>query len=175
MIEVELKKVHILQTLDCYYKIFPLVGFDSEGITLHGSCNDERGILATTMINRASQEDYVCDKSMVVVILKCIKMLSGKCVRISIMNIDSWRVRVTFKSNNGVSYEAISTYMYKLLDQPIIDSGISFERYTVVKKCLGGVDVEVSVNGRIATFRGCSFRISTSTIGEPGEEYCKIP
>ena len=65
--------------------------------------------------------------------------------------------------------------MYKLLDQPVIDSGISFERYTVAKKCLGGVDVEVSVNGGIARFRGSSFWISTFTIGEPGEEYCKIP
>ena len=63
---------------------------------------------------------------MVVAIPKCIKMLGGRCARISVTNIDSWRVRVTFKSNNGVSYEAISTYMYKLLNQPVIDSGISF-------------------------------------------------
>ena len=127
------------------------------------------------MTNRDSLESYVCDGwPMVVAIPKCIKMLGGRCVRISITNVDSWRVRVTFKSNNGVSFEAISTYMYKLLDQPVIDSGISFERYAVVKKCLGGTDVEVSVNGGIATFRGSSFRISTFTIGEPGEEYCKI-
>ena len=112
---------------------------------------------------------------MVVAIPKCIKMLGGRCVRINVMTIDSWRVRVTFKSNNGVSYEEISRYMYKLLDQPVIDSGISFERYTVAKKCLGGIDVEVSVNEGIATFRGSSFRISTFTIGKPGEEYCKIP
>ena len=39
----------------------------------------------------------------------------------------------------------------------------------------GGVDVEVSVNYGIATFRGSSFRISTFTTEEPGEEYCKIP
>ena len=124
MIEVEPKKVHILQILDCYYKIFPLVyvRFDSEGITLQGSCDDERGILATTTINRDSLEDYVCDKSMVVVVPKCMKMLGGRCVRISLTNIKSWRVRVTFKSSNGVSYEAINTYMYKLLDQPVIDS-----------------------------------------------------
>ena len=112
---------------------------------------------------------------MVVAIPKYIKMLGGRFVRISITNIDSWRVRVTFKSDNGVSYEAISTYMYKLLDQPVIDSGISFERYTVVKKCSGGAHIDVSVNGGIATFRESSFRISTFTIGEPGEEYCKIP
>ena len=65
--------------------------------------------------------------------------------------------------------------MYKLLDQPVIDSGISFEKYAVAKMCLGGVDVEVSVNGGIVTFRGSSFRISTFTIGEPGEPYCIIP
>ena len=68
------------------------------------------------------------------------------------------------ESNSGVSHEAISTYMYKLLDQPVIDSGISFERYAVAKKCLGGVDIEVSVNEGIATFKGSSFRISTFTI-----------
>ena len=65
--------------------------------------------------------------------------------------------------------------MYKLLDQPLIDSGISFERYDVVKKCLGGVNIEVSVNGGIAMFKGGSFWISMFTIGEPREEYCKIP
>ena len=31
------------------------------------------------------------------------------------------------------------------------------------------------MNGGMATFRGSSFRISTFTIGEPGDEYCKIP
>ena len=42
LIEVELKKVHILEVLNSYYKIFPLVyvGFDSEGITLQGSCDE---------------------------------------------------------------------------------------------------------------------------------------
>ena len=42
LVEVTLKKVHILAVLDCYYKIFPLIyiGFDSEGITVQGSCDD---------------------------------------------------------------------------------------------------------------------------------------
>ena len=177
MIKVELKKVHILQILNCYYKIFPLiyVGFDSEGITLQGSC-DEQGISATRTIGR-DYGHHVCDgrRSMVAAIPNCIKVLDGRCVKISVTNIDSWRVRVTFKSDNDISYEAICTHMYKLLDQPVIDSGISFERYTVAKKCLGGVDIAVSVNEGIATFRGSSFRVLTFTIGEPGQEYCKIP
>ena len=42
-------------------------------------------------------------------------------------------------------------------------------------KCLGGVDVEVSVNNRIATFKGESICISSFKIGDPGEPYCIIP
>ena len=80
-----------------------------------------------------------------------------------------------FKSGNGVSYGAISSYMYKLSTHPRLDSGISFERYPAAKKCLGGIDVEVSVKDEIATFRGEIFCISTFTIGEPGEPYCTIP
>ena len=38
-----------------------------------------------------------------------------------------------------------------------------------------GVDVDVSVKEEIASFRGKIFRISTFTIGEPGEPYCTIP
>ena len=51
LVEVTLKKVHILSILNCCYKLFPLVyiGFDSEGITIQGSC-EERRILATTVI-----------------------------------------------------------------------------------------------------------------------------
>ena len=35
LVEVTLKKVHILSILDCYYRIFPLIyiSYDSEGIT----------------------------------------------------------------------------------------------------------------------------------------------
>ena len=43
-----------------------------------------------------------------------------------------------------------------------------------VKKCLGGVDVEVSVNDGVATFKG-GMRISSFIIGEPEEPYCTIP
>ena len=40
---------------------------------------------------------------------------------------------------------------------------------------LGGVDVEVSVKDGIATFKGGIVRISSFTIGDPGEPYCMIP
>ena len=65
--------------------------------------------------------------------------------------------------------------MYKLSSHPSMDSPISFERYPAAKKCLKGVDVEVSVKDGIATFRREIFHISTCTIGEPGEPYCMIP
>ena len=54
-----------------------------------------------------------------------------------ILWVDSWGVKNVFKSNNGVSYEVLSTVMYKLLTQPQLDSGISFERYSTTKKCFG--------------------------------------
>ena len=50
------------------------------------------------------------------------------------LTMDSWRVKNVFKSNNGVSYEAISSYMYKLSAHPRITTGISFERYPAAKK-----------------------------------------
>ena len=43
LVEVTLKKVHILAILDCCYWLFPLiyiVWFDSEGITIQGSCEE---------------------------------------------------------------------------------------------------------------------------------------
>ena len=101
--------------------------------------------------------------------------MGGKCESIAILRVDSWRVKSVFKSNNGVSYEAISHMMHKLLTQPWSDPGISFERYATAMQCLGGVDVEVSVNDGIATFKGGSVRISSFTIGDPGEPYCMIP
>ena len=57
LIEVMLRKVHILSILNCYCKLFPLVyiGFDSEGITIQGSCKEQR-ILATMVIPRNSLE-----------------------------------------------------------------------------------------------------------------------
>ena len=80
---------------------------------------------------------------------------------------------------NGVSYEAISSYMYKLSDHPKITEGISFESYPSTNKFLSCIEdasgeVEVEVNEGVATFKVDIFRISKFTIGEPGESYCKI-
>ena len=51
LVEVTLAEVHILSILDYYYRLFPLIyiSYDSEGITIQGSCED-RKILATTVI-----------------------------------------------------------------------------------------------------------------------------
>ena len=73
-----------------------------------------------------------------------------------------------FKSNNGVSYEAISSYMYKLSNHPKITESISFEHYSSAKKFLSCIEdpkgeVEVEVNeggGGVATFKVGIFRIS---------------
>ena len=89
--------------------------------------------------------------------------------------MDSWRVRDVFKFDNGVSYEALSSAMYKLWTHPWLDSGILLERYPTAKKCLGGADIEVSVKDGIATLKGEIFHISTFIIGELGEPYCTIP
>ena len=194
LVEVTLSKVNILSMLDCYYRLFPLIyiSYDSEGITIQGpagpigtphiggpvvptgSC-EERKILATMVILRDSFEHYECKEFMVIALPNDLKKLGGRCERINVLSVDSWRVRNVFEFDNGVSYEALSSYMYKLTDHPQMESAISFERYPAAKKCLGGVDVEVSVRDGIASFRGEIFHISTFTIGEPGEPYCTIP
>ena len=92
--------------------------------------------------------------------------MGGRCVSIKVLKMDSWRVKNVFKSNNGVPYEAISNYMYKLSDHPKITIGISFESYPSSKKFLlcdadpnGEVEVEVpkdplgGVNEGVATFK----------------------
>ena len=113
--------------------------------------------------------------SLVIAVPNDLRKLGDRCVRINVLRVDSWRVRNVFESDNEVSYEALSAYRYKLSDHPQMESAISFERYPAAKKCLGGVDVEVSVKDKIASFRGAIFRISTCTIGELGEPYCTIP
>ena len=112
---------------------------------------------------------------MVLAVPHHIRDLGGKCLSISILKIDSWRVKNVFKSDNGVSYEVISSYMYGLSDHPRMDSAILFERYPPTKKCLKGVDVEVNVKDGIAAFRGEILCMSTFITGEPGEPYCTIP
>ena len=130
LVEVKLRKVHILSILDCYYRFFPLIyiGFDSEGITIQGSCAcEEWRILATMVIPRNSLEGYECREPLVVTVPNHLKKLGGRCVRINVLWVDSWRVGDVFKSNNRVSYEALSSMMYKLSTHPWLDSGISFE------------------------------------------------
>ena len=128
LVEVKLKKVNILSILDCYYRLFPLIyiEFDSEGITIQGSCEEWR-VLATTIIPRDSFEGHECRKPLVVAIPYCLKKTGGRCMSINILQVDSWRVKNVFKSNNGVSYEVLSTAMYKSLTQPQLNSKISFE------------------------------------------------
>ena len=150
------------------------IGFDSEGITIQGSCEEQR-ILVTTVIPRNSLEGYECHEPLVLAMPYCLKKLGGKCVRINVLTVDNWRVRNVFKSDNEVSYEALSSAMYKLSAHPRLDSGISSEQYPTAKKCLEGVDIEVSVKEGIATFRVEIFRISTFIIGELREPYCTIP
>ena len=48
-------------------------------------------------------------------------------MRIDVLRVENWRVRNVFKSNNGVSYEVLSSYMYKLMDHPGLDFVIMFE------------------------------------------------
>ena len=96
--------------------------------------------------------------------------LGGRCVSIKVLKMDSWRVQNVFKLSNGVSYKAISSYMFKLTDYPKITKGmgscsdpgpsgpISFEQYPSTKKFLSCVEdpkgkVEVEVNGGVGTFK----------------------
>ena len=128
LVEVTLSKVNILSILNCYYRLFPLIyiSYDSEGITIQRSC-EERKILATTVIPRDSFEHYECKEFMVIAVPNDLKKLGGRCMRINVLRVDNWRVRNVLKSNNGVSYEALSSYMYKLSDHPQMESAISFE------------------------------------------------
>ena len=57
---------------------------------------------------------------MVLAVLHHIRKLGGKCFSSGILKIDSWRVKNVFKSDNGVSYEVISSYMYELSDMIIL-------------------------------------------------------
>ena len=181
LIEVTLKKVHILSRLDCYYRLFPLIyiSYDSERITIQGSCED-RKILATTVVPRDSFEHYECKESMVLAVPYHLRKLGGRCISINVLKMDSWRVKNMFKSNNKVSYEAISSYMHKLTDHPRITTSILFEGYPASKKFLFRDDVpngevEVEVNEGVATLKVDILRISKFIVGEPGEPYCKIP
>ena len=144
LVEVTLKKVNILSILECYYRLFPLIyiSYDSKGITMQGSYK-ERKILATTVIPRDSFERHECKESMVIAVPLHLGKLGGRCVSIGVLKMDSWRVKNVFKSNNGVSYDAISSYIFKLTDHPKITEGISFESYPSTKKFYHALKIPV--------------------------------
>ena len=153
LVEMKIAKFNILSILDCYYRLFPLIyiSYDSEGMTIQGSC-ENRKILATMTIPRDSFESYECKESMVIAVPLHLGKLGGRCISIEVLKMDSQRVKNVFKSNNGVSYEAISSYKFKSMDHPKITEGISFESYPSTKKFLSCVEdpkgeVEVEVNG----------------------------
>ena len=84
--------------------------------------------------------------------------LGGRCISIEILKMDSWRVKNVFNLNNRISYEANSSYMFKLMDHPKITKGISFESYPSTKKFLSCIEdpkgeVEVEVNGGLQRLR----------------------
>ena len=56
-------------------------------------------ILATTIIPQDSFEHYECKESMVIAVPNDLKKLGGRCVRINVLRVDSWRVRNVFKSD----------------------------------------------------------------------------
>ena len=180
LVEMKTAKFNILSIINCYYRLFPLIyiRYDSEGITIQGSCK-ERNILATTVIPRDSFECYECKESMVIAILLHLWKLGGRCVSIEVLKMDSWRVKNVFKSNNGVSYEAVGSYMFKLTDYPRITEGIiSFEWYPSTKNFLSCIEdpsgeVEVEVNGGVATFKVDIFRISKFIVGGPGNHIAR--
>ena len=152
LVEMKIAKFNILSIIDCYYRLFLLtyISYDSEGITIQGSCEEQK-ILATTVIPRDSFEGYECKESMVIAVPLHLGKLGGRCISIEVLKMDSWRVKNVFKSNNGVSYEVVSSYMFKLTDHPKITESTSFEQYPSTKKFLSYVEdpkgeVEVEVN-----------------------------
>ena len=129
-----------------------------------GSCED-RKILATMVIPRDSFELDECKEPMVLAVPLHLGKLGGRFISIEVLKMDSWRVKNVFKSNNGVSYEAISSYMYKIMDHLKIAEGISYESYPSTKKFLlynevPNGEVEVEVNEGVATFKVDINRIS---------------
>ena len=124
-------------------------------------------------------EHYECKESMAIAVPLHLGELGGRCVSIEVLK-NSWRVKNVFKSNNGVPYETISSYMYNLSDYPKITESISFGRYPSTKKFLLCIEdpngeIEVEVNEGVAMFEVDIFQISKFIVGGPGEPYCKIP
>ena len=138
------------------------------------------------VIPRDSFEHYECKECMVLAVPYHLRKFGGRCVSIEVLKMDSWRVKNAYKSNNRVSYEAISSYIYKLSNHPTITTDISFERYPASRKFLlcdedpnGEVEVEVPkdqvIGVGIAMFKVEIHCISKFIVREPGEPYCVIP
>ena len=136
LVEIKIAKFNILSILDYYCRLFPLIyiSYDPKGIIIQGFCKD-REVLATTVIPRDSLESYECKETalgrvqgpLVVAVPLHPGKLDGKCVSIEVLEVDSWRVKSVFKSNNGVSYEAVSSYIFELANHPAITEGISLK------------------------------------------------
>ena len=179
LVEMKIAKFNMLSIIDCYYRLFQLINisYDSEGITIQGSCKEQK-IPATTAIPQESFEHYECKESLVIAVPLHLEKLGGRCISIEVLKMDSWRVKNVFKSNNGVSYEAVSSYMYKQLDHPKITECISFECYPSAKKFLSCVEdpsgeVGVKVNEGVAMFKVDIFRISKFIVGGRGNHIAR--
>ena len=137
LVEMKIAKFNIFSIINCYYRLFQLIyiSYDSEEITIQGSCKEQK-ILATTVIPQESFEHYECKESLhnraplpsgaqapgpwVIAVPLHLGKLGGRCISIKVLKMDGWRVKNVFKSNNGVSYEAVSSCMFKLMDHPKI-------------------------------------------------------
>ena len=115
-----------------------------------------------------------------------LKSLGGMCISIELLKMDSWRVKNVFKSNNRVSFEAISSYMYELKDSSSLPERISFERrnsYCVMRipmeklklRFMNPEAPEGPPHSRVTTFKVDILQISKFIVGELGEPYCTIP
>ena len=59
LVEIKVAKFNILSIFHCYYRLFPLIyiRYDSEGMTIQGSCKEWR-VLVTTTIPQDSFGSY---------------------------------------------------------------------------------------------------------------------
>ena len=126
LVEMEIAKFNILSILDCYYRLFPLIyiSHDSEGITFKGpavpagSCEERK--IWQPLSSPETLLNIMNEKNLCVAGSLHLGKLGGRCVSIEVIKMDSWRVKNVFKSNNRVSNEAISSYVFKLMDHPKI-------------------------------------------------------
>ena len=98
---MKIAKFNILSILDCYHRLFPLIyiSYDSEGITIEGSCED-RKILAATVIPGESFGYYECKESMrsgapgplVIAVPLHLGKLGGRCISIEVWTAGELRM-----------------------------------------------------------------------------------